>query len=256
MPQIRLHLLVVRVKGCSTDGKSVSYSVKFHLITTHWCRYKPIRNNSPAIVSQKSLRCSYQRDMKWIRIHIFYTQKLSPHPSWNWKSYQLLVQDSLHSRECREQTQLKQPQALSLFWDRLTMLFGSALRRQAYFHYQENRVEMQPSLFLSSRDSLLSRPVVMTDVSCEWQHCFGGKGEPSFPALASDSSSSHQEWRFLTNIHLLFYQEDRQSHFAKTIQGFRMTKPIPQPPRKSQCFWDLWPFLQIWGLLPYLGVWY
>lgn len=133
------------------------------------------------------------------------------------------------------------------------MLLGSALRRQAYFHYQKNRVEMQPSLFLSSRDSLLSRPVVMTDVSCEWQHCFGEKGESTFPALPSDSSSSHQEWRFLTNMHLLCYQEDRQSHFAKTIQGFRMMKPIPQPPRKSQYFWDLWPFLQDLGafILPW-----
>lgn len=55
---------------------------------------------------------------------------------------------------------------------------------------------------------------------------FGKKGESSFPELPSDSNSSHQVWRLLINIHLLFYQEDRQSNFAKIIQVFRITKPI------------------------------
>lgn len=56
---------------------------------------------------------------------------------------------------------------------------------------------------------------------------FGKKGESSFLELPSDSNSSHQVWRLLINIHLLFYQEDRQSNFAKIIQVFRITKPIP-----------------------------
>lgn len=80
--------------------------------------------------------------MKWIRINVFYTQKLSLHPSWNWKSYQLLGQASLLSRNCREQTQFRQPLALSLYWGRLATLFGSALGREAYFHYQKNSLEM------------------------------------------------------------------------------------------------------------------
>lgn len=97
-------------------------------------------------------------DIKWIRIHVFYIEKLSLHPSWNWKSHQPLVQPSLHSRDCREQTQFQKPQVLSLYWDRLAVLFGSALRRQVYFHYHKNRVEMKPSLFLNSRDLLYPDP--------------------------------------------------------------------------------------------------
>lgn len=93
----------------------------------------------------------------------------------------------------------------------------------------------------------------MTDVSCEWQHCFGKKGQSSFPALPSEGNSSHQVCRFLTNIHLLFYKEDMQSNFAKKARISGSQSLFFSLPEKVSMSETCVSSSRIWGLVPSLG---